>query len=94
MNLTGRTQQVRNPTEPDLDLSLMKTFPVWRSATFQLRLDAFNATNSVLFGGPNTNPGAGPATYTPGAGWSGFGTVGPDQQNTPRVLQVQGLFQF
>ena len=94
MNLTGRTQQVRNPTEPDLDLSLMKTVPVWKSATFQLRLDAFNATNSVLFGGPNTNPGAGPATYTPGAGWSGFGTVGPDQQNTPRVLQVQGLFQF
>ncbi len=94
MNLTGTTQQVRTPIAPDLDLSLMKTFPVWRRATFQLRLDAFNATNSVLFGGPDTNPGAGPAKYTGGAGWSGFGTIGPDQQNVPRVLQIQGKFQF
>jgi len=94
MNLTGRTEQVRNPTMPDLDLSLEKTLPIWNRVNFTLRLDAFNATNSVLFGGPDTNPGDGAASYNVGSGWSGFGAVGPDQQNTPRVLQVQGKISF
>ena len=94
MNLTGTTEQVRNPTIPDLDLSLEKTVPIWNRVNFTLRLDAFNATNSVLFGGPDTNPGDGAASYVQGAGWSGFGTVGPNQQNTPRVLQIQGKVSF
>jgi hypothetical protein len=94
MNLTGRTNQVRNPTIPNLDLSLEKTLPIWNRVNFTLRLDAFNATNSVLFGGPDTNPGDGAASYNVGSGWSGFGTVGPEQQNTPRTLQVQGKITF
>jgi Carboxypeptidase regulatory-like domain len=94
MNLTGRTEQVRNPTTPDLDLSLEKTVPIWNRVNFTLRLDAFNATNSVLFGGPDTNPGDGAASYTVASHWSGFGTVGPNQQNTPRVLQIQGKVTF
>jgi len=48
----------------------------------------------VLFGGPDTNPGDNNATYTQGAGWSGFGTVGPYQQNFPRILQVSGKITF
>jgi len=94
MNLTGTTEQVRNPTAPNLDLSLEKTLPIWNRVNFNLRLDAFNATNSVLFGGPDTNPGDGAASYNAGSGWKGFGTVGPNQQNTPRVLQVQGKITF
>ena len=94
MNLTGTTEQVRNPTIPDLDLSLEKTVPIWNRVNFTLRLDAFNATNSVLFGGPDTNPGDGAASYNTGSHWSGFGTVGPNQQNTPRVLQIQGKVTF
>jgi hypothetical protein len=94
MNLTGTTEQVRNPTTPDLDLSLEKTVPIWNRVNFTLRLDAFNATNSVLFGGPDTNPGDGAASYTAASHWSGFGTVGPNQQNTPRVLQIQGKVTF
>jgi len=94
MNLKGRTAQVRNPTIPSLDLSLQKSMPIWDNLTLQLRLDAFNALNSVLFGGPDTNPGDGPANFSSTSGWSGFGTVGPQQQNFPRVLQISGKISF
>jgi hypothetical protein len=94
MNLSGTTEQVRQPTMPNLDVSLQKSVPIHEAMNFQLRLDSFNAFNSVLFGGPDTNPGDGPASFTPGSGWSGFGTVGPTQQNFPRILQVSGKFVF
>ena len=93
-NLEGETAQVRNPTIPTLDLSLQKSTPIREDLTFVLRLDAFNSLNSVLFGGPNTNPGAGPASYSATSGWSGFGTVGAQQQNFPRILQVSGKISF
>jgi hypothetical protein len=93
-NLEGTTGQVRQPTIPDLDLSLQKNIPIHEAISVQLRLDSFNSFNSVLFGGPDTNPGDGPAAFTPGSGWSGFGTVGPTQQNFPRILQISGKFNF
>jgi hypothetical protein len=93
-NLMSKTDAVRNPTIPNLDLSLQKSTPIRENINFLLRLDAFNSLNSVLFGGPNTNPGAGPASYSPTSGWSGFGTVGAQQQNFPRVLQVSGKVTF
>lgn len=93
MNLPSNTDVVRTPTVPDVDLSLQKTTAIHDNLTFQLRLDAFNALNSVLFGGPNTTPGT-PASFSPGAGWSGFGTVGATQQNFPRILQVGGKLSF
>ncbi len=72
----------------------MKSVPIRGKASFILRLDAFNAFNTPLFGGPDANPGDSDANFTPGAGWSGFGTVGPTQQNFPRVLQVSGKITF
>jgi hypothetical protein len=93
-SLEGVTTQVRNPTIPNLDLSLQKSTAIRENVNFLLRLDAFNSLNSVLFGGPNTNPGAGPASFSPTSGWSGFGTVGAQQQNFPRVLQVSGKITF
>ena len=92
--LNGETDVVRTPTMPNVDLSLTRTAPIREWANFTLRLDAFNSFNSVLFGGPDTNPGDPPATYTAGAGWSGFGTVGATQQNFPRILQVSGKITF
>jgi hypothetical protein len=93
-NLSDHTIEVRNPTMPSLDLSLEKSEPIHDNLTFHLRLDAFNALNSVLFGGPDNNPGDGPASFSPTSGWSGFGTVGPLQQNFPRILQVSGKISF
>jgi hypothetical protein len=94
MDLKGETDVVRTPTITNIDLSLVKQVPIREWATFSLRLDAFNAFNSVLFGGPDTGPGDANATLTQGAGWSGFGTVGPYQQNFPRILQVSGKITF
>jgi hypothetical protein len=94
MPINNRTAQVRNPTIPNLDLSLQKSTMFGDRLNFDLRLDAFNATNSVLFGGPSTDPGAGAATFNPNSGWSGFGTVGAQQQNFPRILQVSGKISF
>jgi len=93
-DLQGVTDAVRNPTITNVDLSLMKKVPIREWANFTLRLDAFNAFNTVLFGGPDTNPGDPDANYSVGSGWSGFGTVGPTQQNFPRVLQVSGKITF
>jgi hypothetical protein len=92
--LPGNTNIVRNPTMPNVDLSLMKTTPIKDGVNFILRLDAFNATNSVLFEGPDTNPQDSAAHYTAGSGWSGYGTVGSTQQNFPRMLKVGGKITF
>jgi hypothetical protein len=94
MPINDATAQVRNPTIPDLDLSLQKNTQIFERLGLNLRLDAFNATNSVLFGGPNTNPGAGAASFNSVSGWSGFGTVGFQQQNPPRILQLMGKIIF
>jgi hypothetical protein len=93
------TNQVRNPTVPDLDLSLEKSFRVTERVGFTLRGEAFNALNSVLLGGPDTNPTHGAAslftnTTTNRSYWTGFGTVGPNQQNFPRNLRVSGKITF
>ena len=92
--INSTTAQVRNPTMPNLDLSLQKSTAITSRLNFDLRLDAFNATNSVLFGGPDTNPGDGAASYNASTGWHGFGTVGPQQRNFPRMLQVSGKLSF
>jgi hypothetical protein len=85
---------VRQPTVADIDLSLMKSTAIRENLNLILRLDAFNAFNSPQFGGPDNNPGDGPPVFTPGSGWSGFGTIGPQQYNFPRILKVSGKITF
>jgi hypothetical protein len=93
------TNEVRNPTVPNLDLSLEKNFHVTERVSFTLRGEAFNALNSVLLGGPDTTPTDGAAGLIPNpltnrSYWTGFGTVGPTQQNFPRNLRVSGKIIF
>jgi len=85
---------VRTPTIPNFDISLQKSTPIRDNIELNLRLDAYNALNSPLFGGPDSNPGDGPPIYTAGQGWSGFGTIGPGQQNSPRILKISGKISF
>ena len=85
---------VRTPTIANFDIALQKTTPIGEKVNFILRLNAFNALNSPLFGGPDSNPGDGPPQYVAGVGWQGFGTVGPYQQNFPRILKVSGKITF
>ncbi|HUA14335.1 MAG TPA: TonB-dependent receptor [Verrucomicrobiae bacterium] len=99
-NLTPNvTSQIRNPTIPDLDLSLQKNFKVTERVSFQLRGEAFNALNSALMGGPDTNPGDLPASLfynqtTKRSYWTGFGTISPTQLNFPRNLRISGKIVF
>ena len=95
----GYTTAVRNPTVPNLDLSLQKTFKVTERISFSLRGEAFNSLNSVLLGGPDNSPTDGAAsTFTNGTTgktyWTGFGTISPNQDNYPRNLRVSGKIIF
>lgn len=92
-------ETIRNPTVPDLDLSLEKNFRITERFSFTLRGEAFNALNSVLLAGPDTTPTDGAAapflnTTTNKTYWTGFGTVGPTQLNFPRNLRVSGKIIF
>lgn len=86
--LGGRTSQIRNPTEPNLDATLQKTFAIKEGYNLIFRADAFNLTNSVLFPGPDDNPSDGAPKLNPATGgYTGYGTVSLTQQNNPRILQ-------
>lgn len=93
------TPQVRTPTVPNLDLALEKDFRVTERIKFTLKGEAFNALNSVLLGGPDTNPTDGAASLfyngtTKHTYWTGYGTVSPNQLNFPRNLRVSGKITF
>lgn len=61
-----------------LDLSLMKTFSVYERFKLQCRGEAFNFTNTPVFGNPNTNIDS-----------SSFGTItGLAPNNNPRNVQI------
>ena len=97
----GYITEVRNYTVPNLDLSLQKSFSITERISFSLRGEAFNALNSALLGGSNTDntPTDGPASlvYNPTTKrsyWTGFGTISPTQLNFPRNLRVSGKITF
>jgi hypothetical protein len=86
--LPNRISTLRNYSIPNLDLSLAKNFSLTERLRLQFRGDAFNVTNSVLFGSPDNNPNDGLAKQQANGCWTGFGTVGCNQANTPRIFQA------
>jgi len=66
---------LRRDMTKQLDLTLSKSFRFAERRYIQFRLEAFNATNRVTFGGPQTNPTN-----------SAFGTIS-SQANTPRRIE-------
>ncbi len=93
----GNTQrnQFRGPADFSDNISLFKSFPIFREAALEARFDAFNATNTPQFANPNssysfsttnpTNPYGtfGRITSTLGSGVGNVNGVGG-----PRVLQA------
>ena len=67
---------VRQDWTRNLDLSLFKTFSIKEKVNLQFRAEAFNFTNTVIFGTPGTV-----------IGLSSFGIVS-NQDNSPRVVQL------
>lgn len=89
---------VRNPSVPELDLTLAKKIPISESKQFQLRWEAFNVLNDRLYNPPDTNPGDQPTctpTVTGAQECTGFGNINRTvQQNFPRRMQVALKFIF
>lgn len=77
---SGRNSQ-RGPGAWDFDLSLAKSFPVWRESNFKLRADAFNVFNHTNLLLPNNTLGS-----------TAVGTI--TSASPARVLEVGGQFSF
>jgi trimeric autotransporter adhesin len=73
---------VRGPGLFNWDASLFKSFSIRERVKAQFRAEAFNATNTVYFGNPNT-------TFTNPT----FGVI-TTQINQPRMLQLGARFTF
>ncbi|MBS1858005.1 MAG: carboxypeptidase regulatory-like domain-containing protein [Acidobacteria bacterium] len=66
---------LRRDATKQLDATFSKSFKLNEKRYFQFRVEAFNVTNRVTFGGPQTNPTN-----------SAFGTIS-SQANTPRRIE-------
>jgi hypothetical protein len=83
----GNTQrnQFRGPADFSDNLSLFKSFPIFRASVLEARVDAFNLSNTPQFANPSTSLGStlGRVTSTLGSGVGNVNGVGG-----PRVLQA------
>jgi hypothetical protein len=88
---TGRNQ-FRGPGYVSDNLSLFKSFPIFRESKLEARFDAFNFTNTPAFGLPTssiTSSNFGQITGTLGSGVGNVNGVGG-----PRVLQAAVKISF
>jgi hypothetical protein len=72
-----RSPNIRTPGQRKLDFSLIRDFHLRERHKLQLKVTAFNSTNTPLFGAPNTTP-----TSTL------FGVVPITQINAPRSVEL------
>jgi len=86
--IPDRFADIRNPSQPQVNVALEKTIPIGERYRFQFRGEAFNVTNTPIRPGPET-------------GWCdttlatcNFGKLPKRQNNFPRVLQFAGKIYF
>jgi hypothetical protein len=72
---TGRNQ-FRGPGYIQDNLSIFKSFPIWREAALEMRLDAFQLSNTPQFNNPNSGSGN---IFTSGNFGRVTGTLGSGQ---------------
>jgi len=72
-----RSPNIRTPGQRKLDFSLIRDFHLRERHKLQLKVTAFNSTNTPLFGAPNTTPTS-PL----------FGVVPITQINSPRSVEL------
>jgi hypothetical protein len=87
MNVRGNSGfgTVRGPGQERVDLSLAKTFTLYKRLQMELRADAFNALNHSQWNGINTTYPSGNAQYP-------FGQV--NSAGDARIVQVAGKLSF
>ena len=79
-----RTSTIRNPTAPQFDMSLNKTFAFTERYRAQFRAEAFNVTNTPIFAsGPELD-----------FNQATFGSVNRNTRNFPRQVQLALKFYF
>jgi len=92
--ILARSGAIRAPYAPQLTMALGKQFVVREGLNLQFKAEAFNLTNTPIFAGPDTNPINNAVTPVPGVipgapgSMTGYGTIGSQQQNFPRQLQM------
>jgi hypothetical protein len=84
----GQIGSLRQPQIVNLDLNVQREFPITERWKLQVRGEADNILNSVLFGGPDLNPYDGPPVKQANGSWQGFGTISPFQLNFPRIVKI------
>jgi hypothetical protein len=78
-----RSPNIRNPTGPQVNLTMQKQFRFTEHQSLEFRAQAFNFTNTPLFGGPNTTPTS-PL----------FGQITISQINLPRQVELALTYSF
>jgi len=78
-----RFPDIRNPAEPQMNLALEKTLRLTERYSMLVRGEAFNVTNTPIYGGPSTS------VTDPR-----FGMIPLGQENFPRFFQVAAKFMF
>lgn len=84
----GQVSTLRQPQNVNLDLNVQREFPITERWKLELRGEALNFLNNVLFPGPDTNPYDGPPVKQSNGSWAGFGTIPPFQYNFPRIVKI------
>jgi hypothetical protein len=67
-------------------VALQKQWAIKEAKYIQFRAEAFNVTNTPIFGGPDTNRNDTPGKNANGQA-TGFGTINLQPQNFPRQIQ-------
>ncbi|MEO7142032.1 MAG: hypothetical protein ABI165_00855, partial [Bryobacteraceae bacterium] len=78
-----RFPNIRNPAQNALNIALEKTIPITERYHILIRGEAFNVTNTPIYGGPSTSFSD-----------TRFGMLPLGQENFPRVIQFGAKFVF
>jgi hypothetical protein len=81
-NMSGTSGYLRTPGYRNLDVTLKKSFDLYRESKLELHAEGFNAFNTPQFGAPNTSVTS-----------SSFGIIS-SQMNSPRQIQLAAKFLF
>jgi hypothetical protein len=82
-NVPFNNSKVRVYSAPQFDVSITRSFAIRERQKLQLRLSAYNAGNTPIFGAPNTDPTS-----------ALFGVVPPSQINLPRSVELGVRYAF
>lgn len=78
-----RSSTIRTHSAPQADVSLIRSFKIHEGHRFQLKVSAFNVTNTPIFSSPNTTPSS-----------NVFGVVPITQRNLPRSVELGFRYAF